>query len=129
MSSKSAEAAVVQLFTEVRRQKPSVIYIPNVDIWYRTLEDKVISTFLGLLRSIPPTDPVLLLGVLEGEETEDERDANAELIKRLFGFSKRNQFELQKPSRVSDVFGCGNVDSDIVIGFASGVFHANHRLS
>ncbi|MCJ1321171.1 hypothetical protein MMC15_006515 [Xylographa vitiligo] len=100
-SGRSAEAAVVQLFTEVRRHKPSVIYIPNVDIWYRTLEEKVISTFLGLLRSIPPTDPVLLLGVLEGQETEDERDANADLVKRLFGFSKRNQFELQKPSRTS----------------------------
>ena len=80
-----------------------MIYIPNVDIWYRTLEEKVISTFLGLLRSIPPTDPVLLLGVLEGQETEDERDANADLVKRLFGFSKRNQFELQKPSRVSNL--------------------------
>lgn len=95
-SNRSAEAAVVQFFTEVRRHKPSVIYIPNVDIWYSTLEEKVISTFLGLLRSLAPTDPVLLLGVLENEAAE----VDPEMVKRLFGFSKHNQFEISKPNMV-----------------------------
>ncbi|MCJ1478476.1 hypothetical protein MMC13_007156 [Lambiella insularis] len=100
-SGRSAEAAVVQLFTEVRRHKPSVIYIPNVDIWYRTLGETVISTFLGLLRSIPPTDPILLLGVLESEDIDGEGEYSADMIKRLFGFSRRNQFELRKPNQNS----------------------------
>ena len=93
---RALEAAVVQLFTEVRRHKPSVIYIPNVDVWYRSVGETVISTFLGLLRSLSPTDPVLVLGVLENEEAE----VDPQMIKRLFGFSKQNQFEISKPNMV-----------------------------
>lgn len=92
-SSRSSEAAVIQLFTEVRRHKPSVIYIPNVDIWYRTIGDAVISTFLGLLRTLAPTDPVLLLGVLESED----QYVDPQMIKDLFGFSRKNQFEIRRP--------------------------------
>ena len=94
-STRSPEAAVVQLFTEVKRHKPSVIYIPNVDAWYRTLSDAVISTFLGLLKSLSPSDPVLLLGVLEG----DEKFVDPQMIKDLFGFTKRNQYSLRKPNQ------------------------------
>ena len=95
-STRSSEAAIVQLFTEVRRHKPSVIYIPNVDTWYRTVGETVIRTFLGLLRSLSPTEPVLLLGVMEC----DERDVDPQMVKDLFGFSQRNQFEILKPSKV-----------------------------
>ncbi|KAK4696705.1 ATPase family AAA domain-containing protein 2, partial [Lecanoromycetidae sp. Uapishka_2] len=94
-STRSSEAAIVQLFTEVRRHKPSVIYIPNVDVWYRTVGNAVISTFLGLLRTLAPTDPVLLLGVLECEDNE----IDPHMIKDLFGFSRRNQFDIPRPER------------------------------
>lgn len=93
----SSEAAVIQLFTEVRRHKPSVIYIPNVDIWYRTVGDAVISTFVGLLRSLPPTDPVLVLGVLEAED----QYVDPQMIRDLFGFSRRNIYDIVRPDRVS----------------------------
>lgn len=95
-STRSSEAAIVQLFTEVRRHKPSVIYIPNVDVWFRTVGHAVISTFLGLLRTLAPTDPVLLLGVLECEDNE----IDPQMIKDLFGFSRRNQYDIPKPERV-----------------------------
>ena len=88
---------MVQLFAEVRRHKPSVIYIPSVDTWYRTIGPTVISTFLGLLRSLSPTDPVLLLGILESEPEYVDKA----MLKSLFGFSKHNQFELEGPDRVS----------------------------
>ena len=92
-STRSSEAAVVQLFTEVRRHKPSVIYIPNVDVWYHTVGPTVISTFLGLLRTLSPTDPILLLGVLECPDEE----VDPAMIKELFGFSRRNQFQVERP--------------------------------
>ena len=92
-STRSSEAAVVQLFTEVRRHKPSVIYIPNVDVWYHTVGATVISTFLGLLRTLSPTDPILLLGVLECPDDE----VDPAMIKDLFGFSRRNQFQVERP--------------------------------
>ncbi|KAL8812489.1 MAG: hypothetical protein Q9223_000101 [Gallowayella weberi] len=94
-STRSAEAAVIQLFTEVRRHKPSIIYIPSVDIWFKTVGEAVISTFTGLLRTLAPTDPVMLLGVLECEMDQvDPRMTNT-----LFGYSKRNQFEVQRPPK------------------------------
>ena len=94
----SSEAAIVQLFTEVRRHKPSVIYIPNVDTWYRTVGDTVLSTFLGLLRSLAPTEPVLVLGILD----KDERYVDPLMVKDLFGFSKRNQYPVLRPQRVGN---------------------------
>ncbi|KAI9798091.1 MAG: hypothetical protein M1833_004988 [Piccolia ochrophora] len=96
-STRSMEAAVVQLFTEVRRHKPSVIFIPNVDSWYKAVGSTVISTFLGLLRGLAPTDPVLVLGVLESEPQEIDRS----MLRDLFGFSKKNQYELTRPNRSS----------------------------
>ncbi|KAI9817975.1 MAG: hypothetical protein M1832_004496 [Thelocarpon impressellum] len=96
-STRSLEAAIVQLFAEVRRHKPSVIYIPSVDSWYRTVGPTVISTFLGLLRSLPPTEPVLLLGILESEPDYVDKA----MLKSLFGFSRRNQFELERPDKAS----------------------------
>ncbi|CAO1597899.1 MAG: hypothetical protein LQ349_001127 [Xanthoria aureola] len=92
-STRSAEAAVIQLFTEVRRHKPSIIYIPSVDIWFKTVGEAVISTFSGLLGTLAPTDPVMLLGILEcGTNQVDPR-----MTQTLFGFSRRNQFEVQQP--------------------------------
>ena len=88
---------MIQLFTEVRRHKPSVIYIPNVDIWYKTVSDSVISTFTGLLRTLTPTDPVMVLGILECELDR----IDPQMISDLFGFSRRNQFEIQRPSTAS----------------------------
>lgn len=96
-STQSPEATVIQLFGEVKRHKPSVIYIPNMQTWYETIGPTVLSTFLGLLRSVPPTDPVLLLGVLE--TTGDEVDSG--LMRNLFGYSKRNVYELKAPDHDS----------------------------
>lgn len=56
----------------------------------------MISTFLGLLRTLAPTEPVLLLGILECEI----QYVDPQMIRDLFGFSKKNSFEIQRPDRV-----------------------------
>lgn len=96
-STRSPEATVVQLFTEVKRHKPSVIYIPDVQTWYATVGQSVISTFLGLLRSLAPTDPILLLGVLESARD----DVDEGMLKSFFGYSAKNRFELHRPDSTS----------------------------
>lgn len=95
-SASSPEATLVRLFAEVKMHKPSIIYIPNVQLWYNTVGQATISTFVGLLRSLSPTDPILLLGILEGDK--DETDP--EMLRRLFGYSQKNQFMLQPPEKV-----------------------------
>jgi ATPase family AAA domain-containing protein 2 len=94
-STMSPEATVVRLFKEVRRHKPSVIYIPNVDVWYQTVGPAVIKTFTTLLRSIPPNDPILLLGVLETATSHEKLDPS--MLRDLFGFSQKNMFKLKRP--------------------------------
>ncbi|KAM3418233.1 hypothetical protein BST61_g4234 [Cercospora zeina] len=94
-STRSPEAAVVQLFEEVKRHKPSVIYIPNVGVWWDTVAEAVKKTFIGLLRSLPPTDPILLLGILE-QATHDEK-TDPEMLRSLFGYSRKDQYELARP--------------------------------
>lgn len=89
-SDKSPEATVIQLFAEVKRHKPSVIYLPDVHTWCRTVSEQLFTTFLGMLKSIPATDPVLVLGITDTEES----DANLDSI---FNISKKNVFVIEQP--------------------------------
>ncbi|KAM3509658.1 hypothetical protein MY10362_000452 [Beauveria mimosiformis] len=95
---RSMEQVIVGLFTEVRRHKPSVIYIPNIDVWYDTLAGTVaLVTFTTMLKSIPPTDPVLLLAT--AERTKEELAANPNVILDFFGYSRSSRVEIAPPER------------------------------
>ncbi|KAF1834156.1 AAA-domain-containing protein [Decorospora gaudefroyi] len=96
-STRSPEAAITQLFTEVRRHKPSVIYIPAVDVWYQTLPPQAIKTFKLLLRSVGANEPILLLGVMELLGEKEKPDA--QMMMDLFSFSQNNQFQLMRPDQ------------------------------
>jgi hypothetical protein len=74
-----------------------VVFIPNVEVWYRTLPETAIATFKGLLQSIAPNDRVLVFGISESPvEALDE-----DLTKDLFGYSKRDRFELERPDQTA----------------------------
>ncbi|KAF4457514.1 hypothetical protein F53441_564 [Fusarium austroafricanum] len=95
---RAMEQVIVGLFTEVRRHKPSVIYIPNIEAWHMALHGTLaLTTFKTMLRSIPPTDPVLLLATAEGDQDE----LPTELFRDFFGFSKKNQMKIEKPDHLS----------------------------
>lgn len=94
---RTPEAAITQLFTEVRRHKPAVIYIPSVDVWYATLPSTAIKTFRLLLRSIGANEPIMLLGILELLDEKDQPDK--QMMMDLFAFSQNNVFELERPER------------------------------
>lgn len=80
----------------MKRHKPSVIYLPAIDTWYHTLSEATITTFLGLLRAIPPTDPVLVLGITDTPPDKVSQD----MLRDLFGFSRHNRFTIKRPSKV-----------------------------
>ncbi|KAE9963170.1 hypothetical protein BLS_009563 [Venturia inaequalis] len=98
-SSRSPEAAVIQLFKEVRRHTPSVVFLPNVDVWYDTVGPTVVKTFSSLLRGIPPNDPILVLGIME-TDTPDEKP-NPNMMRDLFGFSARTDYEIKRPDHTA----------------------------
>ncbi|ODV98409.1 hypothetical protein PACTADRAFT_36955 [Pachysolen tannophilus NRRL Y-2460] len=87
-SSRSIESAIIQMFIEAKRHKPSVIYIPNVDIWYNAIPDASKSTLLSLLRSIQPHDKILLLGISDLDYRYLSKD-----LKDIFGLN--NFIDLQ----------------------------------
>jgi SpoVK/Ycf46/Vps4 family AAA+-type ATPase len=94
-STRAPEAAITQLFTEVRRHKPSVIYIPSVDVWYQTLPAQAIKTFKLLLRSVGANEPIMVLGVIELLSENEKPDR--QMMADLFSFSQSNQFQLIHP--------------------------------
>lgn len=95
--SRTPEAAITQLFTEVRRHKPSVIYIPAVDVWYQTLPSTAIKTFKLLLRSVGANEPIMLLGVMELYDEKERPDK--QMMMDLFSFSQHNEYQLQRPEK------------------------------
>ncbi|KAF2747524.1 hypothetical protein M011DRAFT_494293 [Sporormia fimetaria CBS 119925] len=96
---RTPEAAITQLFTEVRRHKPSVIYIPYVDVWYQTLPPSAIKTFKLLLRTIGANEPVLVLGMLERADKKEPPDP--QMMMDLFSFSKLNIYQLERPDQAA----------------------------
>lgn len=85
------------MFAEVKRHKPSVIFIPNIEIWYQTFGDRALTTLSALLESVPRTDPILVLATAACEE--DKLDP--EILKELFGYSKDNRVKIKRPNAVS----------------------------
>jgi ATPase family AAA domain-containing protein 2 len=85
----------VQLFVEVKRHKPSVMYVPNMDLWFRTISEAARETFMTLIRGISPSDPILLLGLVEAPLSQLDPD-----LKAIFGYSLQNRIEVTSPSHV-----------------------------
>ncbi|KAF2867885.1 ATPase family AAA domain-containing protein 2 [Massariosphaeria phaeospora] len=106
-STRTPEAAITQLFTEVRRHKPSVIYIPAVDVWYHTLPGPAVKTFKLLLRSIGANEPILVLGVLELLDEKAKPDPS--MMTDLFSYSRNNQYLLQRPDEKGRVEFFNNI--------------------
>ncbi|KAF2858519.1 AAA-domain-containing protein [Piedraia hortae CBS 480.64] len=97
-SGRSPEAAIVQLFEEVKTHKPSIIYLPSVDLWWSTMSESAIRTFTGLLHSLAPTDPILVLGIMDRlPNAHDEIDKR--MMTELFPYSQKNHYKLDKPSQ------------------------------
>ncbi|KAI2626557.1 AAA-domain-containing protein [Hypoxylon sp. NC1633] len=83
------------LFAEARRQKPSVIFIPNVDLWYDTLVGSPLTAFMSMLRAIHPTDSIMIIGTAE----TPLEGINPDLKHDLFGPSDTSYLEIARPSR------------------------------
>ncbi|GAA5891142.1 hypothetical protein JCM6882_006438 [Rhodosporidiobolus microsporus] len=91
-SSRTMEAACVQLFVEAKRHKPSILFIPQLVAWCASVGETVRATISGLLDGLDPSDPILLLAVVEGSFKDLPSD-----VRSWFGFVKGNRVVLGKP--------------------------------
>lgn len=85
----------MQLFVEAKRHKPSVLYIPSLAQWSATMSEVARSTVKSLLDSLAPSDPVLLLAVVDGKLETLPKD-----VKAWFGYSKQNRVALTQSTSV-----------------------------
>lgn len=88
---KSVESSLVHLFAEAKRHKPSVIYVPDIHTWPDSLGQTTVSVFLELIRSISSADPILLLGIQEGDCNDTP------MVKSVFGASSKSYYNLTAP--------------------------------
>ena len=92
---RTPELTIVQAFIEARRHQPSILFIPNIDIWFRVIPYAAKATLTSLLRNLKSSEQVLLLGV--SETNSENLDPE---IKSIFGFnSSMNNISLGNPSR------------------------------
>ncbi|KAI1468254.1 AAA-domain-containing protein [Daldinia caldariorum] len=90
-----AEQVMFGLFAEARRHKPSVIFIPHVDMWYETLAGPALTAFMSMLRTIQPTDSIMVIGTSEKELDQLSFDLKHD----LFGWSNSNFVEIARPAK------------------------------
>ena len=67
-----------------------------MDLWFRTISDVARETFMTLIRGISPSDPILLLALVETPLSQLDPD-----IRAMFGYSLRNRVEVKTPSQVN----------------------------
>lgn len=105
---KSVETALVQLFVEAKRRKPSVIYVPSLISWTTSLSDAARSTMRELLDSVASTEPILLMGVVQGDLEDVHPD-----VRDWFGYNDDNLVEIQPPNSAQRAAFFGDIIADI----------------
>lgn len=96
-ATRTPELAIVQAFIEARRHQPSILFLPNIDVWYLVMPYTARATLASLLRGLKSTEKVLLLGLSETPSSELDSD-----LKLIFGFdSPQNNVLICPPSKTS----------------------------
>ncbi|ANZ75369.1 BA75_02780T0 [Komagataella pastoris] len=101
-SSSTLEAVIVQKFIEAKKHKPSIVIIPSLDIWYRSVPDTVISTISALLRSADANDQLLVLGLLDSSRLVAEEK---QILLDVFEFKNVVELEYADEDERRDYFG------------------------
>ncbi|SCU98645.1 LAMI_0F15676g1_1 [Lachancea mirantina] len=70
-STRTVESAITQIFIEARRRQPSILYIPDTELWLRCLPEGAILTFASLCRSLKSSEQVLVLAIANGLDKND----------------------------------------------------------
>ncbi|XP_062347452.1 ATPase family AAA domain-containing protein 2 [Cinclus cinclus] len=89
----SPEETCAQLMREAQRTAPSIIYVPQIALWWETVGATVKAVFMTLLQNIPTFAPVLLLAT-----TDVKQGDLPEEIKALFNNDCEEVFKIQWPT-------------------------------
>ncbi|NXL96808.1 ATAD2 protein, partial [Tyrannus savana] len=93
VSTTSPEETCAQLMQEAQRTAPSIMYIPQIPLWWETVGPTVRAVFTTLLQNIPTFAPVLLLAT-----SDVQHEDLPEEIKVLFNNDCEEIFKIQWPT-------------------------------
>ncbi|NWV10343.1 ATAD2 protein, partial [Ptilonorhynchus violaceus] len=93
VSSTSQEETCSQLIREAQRTAPSIIYVPQIPLWWEAIGPTLKTGFTGLLNNIPYFAPVLLLAT-----SEVQHEDLPEEIKTLFNTNREEVFKIPRPT-------------------------------
>ncbi|XP_027541336.1 ATPase family AAA domain-containing protein 2-like isoform X2 [Neopelma chrysocephalum] len=93
VSSTSQEETCSQLIREAQRTTPSIIYIPQIPLWWEAVGPTLKAGFTGLLNTIPHFAPVLLLAT-----SDVQHEDLPEEIKALFNNNREEVFKIPRPT-------------------------------
>ncbi|NXP24682.1 ATAD2 protein, partial [Scytalopus superciliaris] len=93
VSSTSQEETCSRLIREAQRTAPSIIYIPQISLWWEAVGPTLKAGFTGLLDSIPCFAPVLLLAT-----SDVQHEDLPEEIKALFSNNYEEVFKIPRPT-------------------------------
>ncbi|KAH8115640.1 AAA-domain-containing protein [Phellopilus nigrolimitatus] len=91
-STRTIEAGIVQLFIEAKRHQPSVVHIPSLLGWCAAVSETARTTVKAMLDTLSPSEPVLLLAVVDGPLSSLPRD-----VRSWFGVTKDNRVLFSHP--------------------------------
>ncbi|XP_068664542.1 ATPase family AAA domain-containing protein At1g05910 [Aristolochia californica] len=90
-SAKTPEEALVHIFGEARRTTPSILYLPQFQLWWETAHEQLKAVLLTLLEELPSDFPILLLGTSSVPFSELEEEASSI-------FAHRNVYQVERPT-------------------------------
>ncbi|GKU91219.1 hypothetical protein SLEP1_g5119 [Rubroshorea leprosula] len=90
-SAKTPEEALVHIFGEARRTTPSILYIPQFNLWWENAYEQLRAVLLTLLEELPSNLPILLLGTSSVQLDGIRQDINPV-------FPQRSIYQVDKPS-------------------------------
>ncbi|NWY10433.1 ATAD2 protein, partial [Aphelocoma coerulescens] len=93
VSTTSQEETCSQLIREAQRTAPSIIFIPQIPLWWEAIGQTLKAAFTGLLNNIPYFAPVLLLAT-----SDVPHDDLPEEIKALFNTNREEVFNIPRPT-------------------------------
>ncbi|XP_075661051.1 ATPase family AAA domain-containing protein At1g05910 [Castanea sativa] len=90
-SAKTPEEALVHIFGEARRTTPSILYLPQFNLWWENAHEQLRAVLQTLLEELPSDLPILLLGTSSVPLAEIE-DVPSSI------FSLRYVYQVSEPS-------------------------------
>lgn len=96
VSGRTAEEAILALFSEVCNRLPSIIYLAHINQWWQSLSDSLRFYLLSLIEDLEPHTPILILATSDCPFNELPED-----LKELFNTSRYTTrlMEMENPTR------------------------------